>query len=204
MQGVIFQRKLNFLGSLVNLPYGRWARNAFEECMYINGSWIEEVANISKTLNMQLSPWMMSGKEWKTYVAKCITRWEERNNATVIESRTSLVAYPCRFRQGRSKAYLYRKGAMEICKFRTNQVLYEAKAGKEDKCILCGANELGVQHYMLRCTVVEEDNLTDLMEVRDELTKEEGKVNEAEITKRLLSVPDMMVTVLSMYIGKFS
>ena len=168
MKGRIFLRKLNFYGTLVNLPYTRWARAALEECMWLGGSWFQEVLEICNELNLEFSPWCMTLKEWKRYVRKRLNQWEYENNMREIGVRSSLACYPGNEQRSKGKGYLLERGATDVCKFRTNQILYEAKAAGEKKCILCGSNAYDAQHYLLDCEIVIKLNLKKIIKLREE------------------------------------
>ena len=191
MKGRVYMRKLSFYGTLVNLPYARWARAALEENMWIGGGWYEEILDICKELQLKKSPWMMaSSKEWKSYARKAIMIWEHTNNSKEIANRSSLVCYPADSRY-KGKGYLLEKGATEICKFRTNQILYEAKAAGETECILCNNSGLGAKHYLLYCGIVEQCDLKQTKGLRTRLKARRGLIDD-ELTREMLARPDVI------------
>ena len=194
MKGRIYKRKLSFFGMLVNLPFSRWARAALEENMYIQCAWFKEVMNICVELDIKQFPWVMTPKEWKTYIKRCIARWELKLNVAEINSRSSLSIYPVGEKlDSYMKGYLVHRGAVEVCKFRTNQIMLEAKAERESSCLLCGyEGGTNTQHYLLDCEVRVKDNLRSLVELKRKVKAEQRIADRDKICAEMLRYPDII------------
>ena len=143
---------MNFYGRLCNLPPSRWARNALSEAIKIHSSWFKEIMKIREELGIHLKGFNLDLKRWKKYVSKKIHSWENARNLIDIGKLNSLSTYPVEnLRLGKSKEYLKEKHAKEVCKFRTGQLVYEAKAAGESVCILCKEKPLDATHLLLNC-----------------------------------------------------
>ena len=92
-----------------------------------------------------------------------VYKWEEDRNLTDIGKLSSLRTYPVsKFVVGENQEYLKGKYAKEVCKFRTGQVIYEAKAAKETLCILCNEVSIDATHLLLHCSLTR-----DLLSVKN-------------------------------------
>ena len=97
----------------------------------------------------------------------------------------------------KTEDYLYHEGAKEVCKFRTGQLVLDAKAKREEKCSLCGSQDfISTQHYLLDCGIINSVNTPSLIRVRQDIEEEfrmdGNKWGTDEVVKEILRRTDKL------------